>query len=577
VGKVALLPVAVQGQIAAGEVIERPASVVKELVENSLDAGARHVDVELLGGGLERILVRDDGEGMVSEDGLLAFARHATSKLTSAEELARITTLGFRGEALPSIAAVARVRLVTRRSADPTAVAVEVDERGARSAGSAGAPPGTSVEVRELFATTPARRKFLRTAATELGHVVDLVTRTAVASPAVGFRLTQDGREVLSLPPVRTLRDRLVQVLGRGRAGALVPVGAMHGGYTLAGFVAPPREQLASARLVWTYVRIGGEPTGTVAGRWVRDRVLLRAVLDGYAGLVQRGRYPIVMLFLSAPPGELDVNVHPAKLEVRFRQPAAMHQLVAPALRACLTETLAPTSAPPPLASSTVGEGRLEYRPVPAASQPTFDAEALPLWKPAPHGFGALRFIGQIFDGYLLCEGDGRVVLIDQHAAHERVVYERLRAERQAHGVARDPLLVPETIELTPAQVAILAEHAAALQGAGLEGEPFGPGTFLLRTTPRALAGQDVAALLRAMAAELSEEGTSVAAERASDRALATVACHSVVRVGQRLDDAQVRALLVAMDGVEVVAHCPHGRPVATALSRPQLEALFHR
>src|SRR5262249_44642233 len=212
VGKVALLPVAVQGQIAAGEVIERPASVVKELVENSLDAGARHVDVELLGGGLERILVRDDGEGMAWEDALLAFARHATSKLTSAEELARIATLGFRGEALPSIAAVARVRLVTRRSSDPTAVAGEAHARGARSAGSAGAPLGTTVEVRELFATTPARRKFLRTAATELGHVVDLVTRGAVANPAVGFRLTQDGREVLSLPPVRTLYDRLVQV-----------------------------------------------------------------------------------------------------------------------------------------------------------------------------------------------------------------------------------------------------------------------------------------------------------------------------------------------------------------------------
>ena len=572
-GKIALLPVAVQSQIAAGEVIERPASVVKELVENSLDAGAQHVDIELLGGGLERILVRDDGEGMASEDALLAFSRHATSKLTSAEELARITTLGFRGEALPSIAAVAGVRLVTRRSADPTAVAVEADERGARSAGSAGAAPGTSIEVRELFATTPARRKFLRTAATELGHVVDLVTRTAVASPAVGFRLTQDGREVLSLPPVRTVRDRLGQVLGRGRAGALVPVEAVHGGYTLTGFVAPPREQLASARLLWTYVRIGGEPRGTVAGRWVRDRVLLRAVLDGYAGLVQRGRYPIVVLFLAAPQGELDVNVHPAKLEVRFRQPAAMHQLIAPALRARLTATLAPTAAPPPLSAIAAGEGRLEYRP----ASPAFDAGALPLWKPAPHGFGALRFIGQIFDGYLLCEGEGRVVLIDQHAAHERVVYERLRAERQAHGVARDPLLVPETIELTPAQVATLAEHSAALQAAGLEGEPFGAGTFLLRTTPRALAGQDVAALLRAMAAELSEEGTSVAVERASDRALATVACHSVVRVGQRLDDAQVRALLVAMDGVEVVAHCPHGRPVATALSRPQLEALFHR
>ena len=573
--KIALLPVAVQGQIAAGEVIERPASVVKELVENALDAGAHHVEVELVGGGLEQIVVRDDGEGMAPEDALLAFARHATSKLTCAEELARIATLGFRGEALPSIAAVARVRLVTRRSADPTAVAIEANDTGHRPAGSAGAAPGTTIEVRELFATTPARRKFLRTAATELGHVVDLLTRVAVASPTVGFRLAQDGREVLSLPPVRALRDRLVQVLGRGRAGALVPVEAVHGGYTLTGFVAPPREQLASARLVWTYVRIGGEPVGAVAGRWVRDRVLLRAVLDGYASLVQRGRYPIAVLFLAAPVGELDVNVHPAKLEVRFRQPAAIHQLVAPALRARLTASLAPT-APPGQEPTAVGERPPAYGSVPTSTL-TLEPAALPLWRPAPRGFASLRFIGQIFEGYLLCEGEGRVVLIDQHAAHERVVYERLHAERRTQGVPRDPLLVPETIELPPAQVAALAEHATALEAAGLEGEPFGAGTFLLRTTPRALAGQDVAALLRAVAAELSEEGTSVAADRATDRALATVACHSVVRVGQRLDDAQVRALLVAMDGVEVVAHCPHGRPVAAALTRTQLEGLFHR
>jgi len=234
----------------------------------------------------------------------------------------------------------------------------------------------------------------------------------------------------------------------------------------------------------------------------VRDRVLLRAVLDGYASLVQRGHYPIAVLFLAAPAGELDVNVHPAKLEVRFRQPAAIHQLVAPALRARLTASLAPT-APPGQEPTAVGERPPAYGSVPTSTL-TLEPAALPLWRPAPRGFASLRFIGQIFEGYLLCEGEGRVVLIDQHAAHERVVYERLHAERRTQGVPRDPLLVPETIELPPAQVAALAEHAAALEAAGLEGEPFGAGTFLLRTTPRALAGQDVAALLRAVAAELS-------------------------------------------------------------------------
>ena len=570
-GKIAVLPPAVQGQIAAGEVIERPASVVKELVENALDAGARRVEVRLAAGGLDLIAVRDDGEGMMAEDAQVAFARHATSKLAHAEDLPMVATLGFRGEALPSIAAVARVRLVTRRAAEAGGVGVEADARGARPAGAAGAPPGTSVEVRELFAETPARRKFLRSAATEVGHVVDVLTRLAVASPAVGFRLEHDGREVLAFPPVADARQRLVQVLGRGRAADLVPVEAAAGGYTLTGFLAPPRETLASARLVWTYVAVGGAGSG----RWVRDRLLLRAVLDGYASLVMRGRYPIAVLFLGIPPGEVDVNVHPAKLEVRFRSQAAVHQLIVPALRARLVAALAP---PPPAA--------VARETAPAYAAPRVDgaphtapaaAAQAPLWTPAPRGFASLRFIGQIFDGYLLCEGEGRVVLIDQHAAHERVVFERLRAECRAGGIARDRLLVPETIALPAAESAALAEHAAALAAAGLEGEPFGEGTFLLRTVPGLLRGRDVGALVRAVAGELVEEGASAAAERATDAALATIACHGVVRVGQRLGAAEAQALLASMDGVEVSAHCPHGRPVAAELARTQLEALFRR
>ena len=569
-GKIAVLPPAVQGQIAAGEVIERPASVVKELVENALDAGARRVEVRLAAGGLDLIAVRDDGEGMVAEDAQVAFARHATSKLARAEDLPTVATLGFRGEALPSIAAVARVRLVTRRAADAGGVAVEADARGARPAGAAGAPPGTSVEVRELFAETPARRKFLRSAATEVGHVVDVLTRLAVASPAVGFRLEHDGREVLAFPPVADARQRLVQVLGRARAANLVPVEAAAGGYTLTGFLAPPRETLASARLVWTYVAVGGAGSG----RWVRDRLLLRAVLDGYASLVMRGRYPIAVLFLGIPPGEVDVNVHPAKLEVRFRSPAAVHQLIVPALRARLAAALAP---PPAVLAREVAPAYAAPRVDGAPHTAPAAAAQAPLWTPAPRGFASLRFIGQIFDGYLLCEGEGRVVLIDQHAAHERVVFERLRAECRAGGIARDRLLVPETIALPAAESAALAEHAAALAAAGLEGEPFGEGTFLLRTVPGLLRGRDVGALVRAVAGELVEEGASAAAERATDAALATIACHGVVRVGQRLGAAEAQALLASMDGVEVSAHCPHGRPVAAELARTQLEALFRR
>ena len=319
----------------------------------------------------------------------------------------------------------------------------------------------------------------------------------------------------------------------------------------------------------------------------MRDRLLLRAVLDGYEGLVMRGRYPIAVLRLAVPPGEVDVNVHPAKLEVRFRRSSAVHQLVVPVLRARLAAALkdvpAPTQvreAPPSYGDVQVAPGAVPQLPlVPPTGTSAGATPAAPVtsgrW--SPQGFSRLRFVGQLFDGYLVCEGDGRVVLIDQHAAHERVVFERLRRERAQGGVARDTLLVPETVELPPAQAAMLGEHGDVLAAAGLEGEPFGAGTFLLRTVPRLLRGHDAGALVRAVASELAEEGASTAGERARDDALATVACHSAVRVGQRLDATQVRALLEQMDAVDVNAHCPHGRPVAVELPRAQLEGMFGR
>jgi DNA mismatch repair protein MutL len=589
VGKVVILPPSVQGQIAAGEVIERPASVVKELVENALDAGARHVDVSLVQGGIERITVRDDGSGLAPEDALLAFARHATSKLARAEDLAAVSTLGFRGEALPSIAAAGAVRLVTRRADDAGAVAVEADAEGARGAGPAAGAPGTVVEVRELFATTPARRKFLRTTATEVGHVVDLLTRLAVACPETGFRLEHDGREVIAYPPVRGLRERLAQVLGPERAGAMIECEATSGGLAVSAFLGPPRESLSTTRLVWTFVSLEPQGGGPSARRWVRDRLLLRAVLDGYESLLMRGRYPMAMVFLSTAPGELDVNVHPAKLEVRFRRPQAVHQLIVSALRSRLAAALGPAAAAGIPPASGVAEHSPAYgtRPSPGAVRlvpmepPEAPAPASPeqatLWHPAPEGFAGLRFVGQVLNGYLLCEGNERVVLIDQHAAHERVRFERLRAEHANGAVARDALLVPETVALPPVQVAALAEHEHTLAAAGLEGEPFGDGTFLLRTVPRLLRGHDVGALLRAVASELVENGASMAADHATDAVLATLACHSAVRVGQRLGPEQVRALLDSMDTVDVNAHCPHGRPVAVELSRARVESLFGR
>jgi len=592
-GRIAVLAPDVQGQIAAGEVVERPASIVKELLENAVDAGARHVEIVLEEGGLGRITVRDDGCGMTADEAQLAFARHATSKLRRAEDLLCVPTFGFRGEALPSIAAAARVRLTTRRTEDASASVVEACGELVQAQAPAGAAAGTTVEVSDLFATTPARRKFLRRPATELGHVSEVVVRAAVASPTIGFRLRHERREVLSAPPVTELRQRLVQVLGAARSASFVTVDHEAGRLRVGGVAGSPRDSLSSARHVWTYVAIEGGG----AARWIRDRVLLRAVLDGYASLLMRGRYPVAVLFLTMPAGSVDVNVHPAKLEVRFRDTQAVHHAIGEALRRTLTTSLKgtgvvghgvpATGARRPEAvgdgDGGVGEEPPAYAPgaAAAASSPRPPGAAplrqQALWSAAPGGFRGLRFMTQLFHGYLLCDGGDRLVLIDQHAAHERVLYERLREQGAAGPVPSDALLVAETIRLSPLEVTVLGERAALLGALGIDGEPFGDDTYLLRGVPRLLVGRDVAGIVRAVAAELLEEGAAAAATRAHDLVLATVACHAATRVGQRLDPSEVSALLAAMDGVAINAHCPHGRPVAVQLAREQVEALFGR
>jgi len=613
-GRIAVLPPAVQGQIAAGEVIERPASIVKELVENAIDAGARHVDVVLEDGGVGGLLVRDDGIGMTPDDAELAFARHATSKLRAADDLEQVGTFGFRGEALPSIAAAGRVILRTRDADAATGSTIEASEQGVSRGAPIGMPQGTVVEVRDLFARAPARRKFLRQPATELGHAVDTVTRLAVAYPHIGMRVTHDRRFVLDLPPVDGLRARLVQVLGRARAESLVEIHDTLGDYEVSGFLGSPRDTLGSPRLVWTYVRIGSGGDGG-APRWIRDRLLLRAVLDGYETLIMRGRYPICVLTVGLPPGSVDVNVHPAKLEVRFRDTRPIHRVVSETIRRGLTaalggqregggshasetEGLLSTGAGDRAAvdggSDAVGEPRArEETSAPSMEAPGDVAEGpsrpyavggeearleqRELWQAAPEGFGGLRFVAQVFEGYLLCDAGNRLVLLDQHAAHERVLYERLVAESATVPVERDELLVPETITVGTTELAHLAEHADMLTRVGLEGEAFGENTYLLRTIPRALRGRDVGELVRAIAADLVSEGVSRAADRMLDRVMATMACHAATRVGQRLDVAAATALLEQMDGVAVNAHCPHGRPVAVQLARAQIEALFGR
>jgi DNA mismatch repair protein MutL len=628
-GRIAILPPALANQIAAGEVIERPASVVKELVENSVDAGATRVAVSVRGGGCQSIIVRDDGEGMSREDALLAFARHATSKIECLDDLIGIQSFGFRGEALASIAAAADVELLTRRADDDTATRVCTRAGVVVDVADAGSARGTQVEVRDLFGALPARRKFLRRPATEFGHAAEVINRMALAAPAVGFTLTHDEREVLDFPPVTSPADRLLQVIGRECAGSMIHFEARTSAISVQGYLGRPDHSLSSARLLLTYV----------GGRFVRDRVLTRAMLAGYDTVLMRGRYPVAVVFLEVAAGEVDVNVHPAKAEVRFRDPGLVHRFVAgriaERLRGVLNRAVRPApaqsvqpagpvggrpgEAPPTMEAwkrprsevirsdsegtgwkaerqgistadsrkASVGEAESSYGsepghsavwvegPGPAVSATGSAGRSL---LQTPGGFfGSLRVLGQILDGYVVCASDRGLVLVDQHAAHERVRFEQLRKQLASGGVPMQRLLVPEPLTLGVRDVRALEDAGEALARLGFEGEPFGDGVYLLRAVPAVLADTNCAAVLRDVAAERAELGASRGVEEAVETVLASIACHSAIRLGRRLEEAEAEALLRAMDEVDFSGYCPHGRPAFVEIDAAALERMFKR
>jgi DNA mismatch repair protein MutL len=615
-GRVRVLPPEVADKIAAGEVVERPASVVKELVENALDAGAHHVRIELEDAGIGLIAVADNGEGMHADDAVRAFARHATSKVTSVEDLFHITTLGFRGEALASIAAVSTTTLITRRPGDLGGTQVLVRGGKIEEVRSAGTPAGTRVEVVDLFANTPARRKFLKAPATEVGHVTELVTRTALAWPSVGFLLRHGQRTLLDYPPVQDGAERVVQVFGAERAAAMLPFHGRAAAGTIRGWLTGSHLSVPSPRQIFTYVN----------GRYVRDKLVSHALVAGYSTLLMHGRYPAAVVFIEVPPEEIDVNVHPAKSEVRFRRGGAVHDLITRAVSerlrsqtaaapatvtsdvsdplAQMTIVLRPRrpdlsprfgshpvmgqlppslSASPPAAQVQASTRVLPPLPQPPAPPPA-GHRAEPILPSASPGavkpagfFGALRVIGQAFEGYLICESGESLLVIDQHAAHERVTFERLRHAYADGGIARQRLLVPAIVDVGAQAAPLLAEGLAALENLGFELEPFGGTSFAVRAVPALLGDADPAALVRDVAEELTEVGRSRRVTQAAESVLARLACHTAVRVGQSLGPEQIRALLTAMDNVDFAGNCPHGRPAFITLPRSDLERLFKR
>ncbi len=595
-----ILPPEVAARIAAGEVIERPASVVKELVENALDAGATRIDVEIEGGGADRIRVRDDGHGIPPEQVADAFERHATSKLRSEHDLYAVRTLGFRGEALAAIAAAADVDLVSRPAAQTAGATLRLRNGRTERQGSAAAAPGTSIEVRDLFASLPARRRFLRATRSETQAVARVVADYALAYPEVAFRLTADGRSALAAPGSGDPRDAVAAVHGAEVAAALLPAHAERA-VTVEGEAEPARCEVAGLVGPPSLHRASRAAIHVVAnGRAVAARALLPAVELGYEGLLPGGRHPVALIRITVPPDQVDVNVHPQKSEVRFRHERLVFATVQAAVRAALSA--APHLAPDAPDLAAFAPSRPEAPDAAARAWPGFDlttaTPALPRFE-APTGreviagaraasqvergaplppvtegrVSVLRPLGQVEETYIVAESSDGLVLVDQHAAHERVLYEEVSARIASGERPSQPLLHSVLATLSTPQAALLAGGTRDLEAIGWQVEPADGAVVIVRAVPAALAGRDVARALGDYLDRLEAE------ERLSgpDRAAATLACRAAVMAGDRLDATQQRALLDALARCDTPHTCPHGRPTMLHLSRAALERSFGR
>ncbi|MBW2476470.1 MAG: DNA mismatch repair endonuclease MutL [Deltaproteobacteria bacterium] len=610
--RIHILPDTVANQIAAGEVVERPASVVKELLENALDAGASEIFVDVEKGGRSLVRVSDNGCGMTPDDAFMSLERHATSKIRSSQDLFALQSMGFRGEALPAIASVARLRLTTRSQDDEMGWQIYAEGGTIRHADPVGAAVGTIIEVRDLFFNTPGRRKFLRREETEFGHISDVLMRIALARPDIHIRLNHNNRTCLEAYRHKDLHERAAALLGRALVADLLPVDIdAERDLGLTGLLSPPGVNRSTTHHLYTYVN----------NRFVRDRVLQHAILDAYRSLIEKRRYPIGVLFLELPPDQVDVNVHPTKHEVRFRDQGLVHDFVTSAIRRLLQnvnpilereESRAPSIDGTLTVSTGAGltpretsvrlpdqdgsyhaqltKARVEQALQNHASTalagsrsvhvPTVKGKGFEL-PPRSYGESTLpdgwRLIGQYLNSYLVCQAGEDLVVIDQHAAHERIGFERLRQQLKSGQIASQSLLFPTVMEFDHRETVTINETLDEFERFGFEIEPFAGRSFSVKAIPEILSDHDVERLIRDVVAELNDIGRSKQLDTAIDRVLMVLACHGMVRAGQALSVQEMEALVNEIAAIDFGSCCPHGRPVLRRLKRNEVEKFFHR
>ncbi len=565
-----ILPEGLASQIAAGEVVERPSSVVKELLENSIDSAATNIEISISAGGKSRIKVIDNGVGMGREDLALCVQRHATSKIACISDLYCVKTLGFRGEALASIASVARLRIQSRPHDRLEGSVISVDGGGLTEVGETGCPAGTIVEVNDLFFNVPARKKFLKADRTEAAHILDMAGRIALPHGAVRLIVRNEAKDSLLLPASDNLITRIAALMGKDIAESAESLAVRVGDFAMSVYLCPGEMARQRSDGVFTYLN----------GRYLRDRVMTRAILEGYSGRLLKGHYPYCVLFLEVPPETVDVNVHPTKQEVRFRDQQSIFSFIAGGIKKALGKRSFPFSLPGDLSTldrikagfeeDTVKEPVAEYLPGIFSSNPSCVSE-IPAEKPRAFP----RVIGQLKNTYILCEGEEGLILMDQHAAHERVIFELMKRDISSGRIPCQSLLIPKQIELSFKETEAAQRKRDELMVLGFDVEHFGGNSFLLKACPAPLAGIDVTLCISELIKQMGDGSPS--SPTFTDGLLNTMACHAAIRGNHEMREEEMEHLLFQLKEVGLPANCPHGRPIYRLLSYRELEKMFKR